>query len=149
VPLFGIFGFLKSYKRIAESLRAFRRVVDAHPNSRLLLVGEAHETSDVPGLVASNRLSNNVQHVDYPPIDAFNGYLAACDAILNLRYPTVGETSGTLLRSLGMGKPVIVSEIGAFAEYPDDICLKTPVDATEEEHLFEYLRLLITRPEVG
>jgi hypothetical protein len=27
--------------------------------------------------------------------------MAACDIVLNLRFPTVGESSGTLLRSLG------------------------------------------------
>ncbi|MEO5923055.1 MAG: methyltransferase domain-containing protein [Bryobacteraceae bacterium] len=141
-PLFGIFGFLKPYKRIAESLRAFQRVVAEHPEARLILVGEAHPELKL-------QLSSQVRHIDYAPIEDFNGYLAACDAILNLRYPTVGETSGTLLRSLGMGKPVLVSEIGAFREYPDDICLKVPVDASEEEHIYEYLKLLIERPEVG
>ena len=30
-PLVGIFGFLKPYKRIAESLRAFRRLVRLMP----------------------------------------------------------------------------------------------------------------------
>ncbi len=141
-PLFGIFGFLKPYKRIAESLRAFQRVVAEHPDARMILVGEAHPEMKLA-------LSANVRHIDYAPIEDFNGYLAACDAILNLRYPTVGETSGTLLRSLGMGKPVLVSEIGSFREYPDDICLKVPVDASEEEHIYGYLKLLVERPEIG
>ena len=69
--------------------------------------------------------------------------------VLNLRYPTVGESSGTLLRALGMGKAVVVSDVGSFGEYPDEICLKAPVDATEEDHLFEYLNLLVSRPEVA
>src|SRR5690606_17470731 len=73
---------------------------------------------------------------------------AACDIVLNLRYPTVGESSGTLLRSLGLGRAVIVSDIGSFCEYPDDVCLKVPVDRTEEDTLFEYLSLLVSRPEV-
>jgi len=30
-PLIGVFGFLKPYKRIAESLRAFRRLVRGCP----------------------------------------------------------------------------------------------------------------------
>jgi SAM-dependent methyltransferase len=59
----------------------------------------------------------------------------------------VGESSGTLLRALGMGKAVVVSDVGSFREFPDDVCLKAPVDATEEEHLFEYLNLLASRPE--
>jgi SAM-dependent methyltransferase len=46
-----------------------------------------------------------------------------------------------------MGKAVIVSDVGSFREYPDEICLKAPVDASEEEHIFEYLNLLVSRPE--
>src|SRR5262249_22125857 len=79
----------------------------------------------------------------------FVGYLGACDIVLNLRYPTVGESSGTLLRSLGLGKAVLVSEIGSFAEFPEDVCLKVPVGAGEEDLIFEYLNLLISRPEVA
>jgi len=141
-PLIGIFGFLKPYKRIAESLRAFRRVVNTHPKARMILVGEAHADLLLPSMV-------NVRHIDFAPIEDFNGYLAACDMVLNLRYPTVGETSGTLLRALGMGKPVVVSDVGAFSEYPEGVCLKAPVDAAEEEYLVEYLKLLIERPEVA
>jgi SAM-dependent methyltransferase len=44
---------------------------------------------------------------------------------------------------------VVVSNVGSFAEYPDAICLKVPVGATEEDTLFEYLNLLVSRPAVG
>jgi glycosyltransferase involved in cell wall biosynthesis len=148
-PLIGIFGFLKPYKRIAESLRAFRRVADQHPNARMILVGEAHGDLPLASMVSTLGLSAYVRHVDFPPIEDFNGYLAACDVILNLRYPTVGETSGTLVRALGTGKPVVVSDVGAFREYPEGVCLKAPVDAAEGEYLVEYMRLLIERPEVA
>ena len=67
---------------------------------------------------------------------------------LNLRYPTVGENSGTLMRALGLGKAVIVSAVGSFSELPESICLKAPVDASEEDHLFEYLNLLVSRSDV-
>jgi glycosyltransferase involved in cell wall biosynthesis/SAM-dependent methyltransferase len=147
-PLIGVFGFLKPYKRIAESLRAFRRLVRALPEARMILVGEAHPELPLQSLIASMGLREQVRHLDFVPMDDFNGYLGACDIVLNLRYPTVGESSGTLQRALGMGKAVIVSDVGSFRELPDDICLKAPVDATEEEHLFEYLNLLATRPSV-
>lgn len=146
-PLIGIFGFLKPYKRIAEALRAFKRLIKLHPEARMILVGEAHPALPLANMVSSLGLSSHVRHIDYAPIDDFNGYMAACDIVLNLRYPTVGETSGTLLRALGLGKAVVVSDVGAFSEYPDDICLKAPVDRSEEEHLFEFLNLLTARPE--
>ena len=145
-PLIGVFGFLKPYKRVAESLRAFRRLVRALPDARMILVGEAHPELPLESLITSMGLREHVRHLDFVPMEDFTGYLGACDIVLNLRYPTVGESSGTLQRALGMGKAVIVSDVGSFRELPDEICLKTPVDATEEEHLFEYLTMLSTRP---
>ena len=36
-----------------------------------------------------------------------------------------------------------------FLSYPDEIvCLKVPVDATEEEYIFEYLNILVSRPDI-
>src|SRR3954451_13121304 len=148
-PLVGIFGFLKPYKRIAESLRAFKRLVRTVPTARMILVGEPHPEFPIDSMIQSMGLWGNVRVLGFTPIEEFTGYLAACDVVLNLRYTTVGESSGTLLRALGLGKPVLVSEIGSFAEFPEDVCLKVPVGAEEEDLIFEYLNLLVSRPEVA
>ena len=148
-PLIGIFGYLKPYKRIAESLRAFRRLVRLAPNARMILVGEPHPEFPIEPMIRTMGLSAHVRILGFAPIEEFVGYLGACDIVLNLRYPTVGESSGTLLRSLGLGKAVMVSEIGSFAEFPEDVCLKVPVGAGEEDLIFEYLNLLVSRPEVA
>jgi glycosyltransferase involved in cell wall biosynthesis/SAM-dependent methyltransferase len=147
-PLIGIFGFLKPYKRIAESLRAFRRLLRVTPDAKMILVGEPHPDFPLHSLIQSLGLTANVRVLGFQPIPEFVGYLAACDIVLNLRYPTVGENSGTLMRALGLGKAVIVSEVGSFLEFPDAICLKTPVDADEEAFLFEYLNVLVSRPDI-
>ncbi|HTC86785.1 MAG TPA: glycosyltransferase [Bryobacteraceae bacterium] len=147
-PLIGIFGFLKPYKRIAESLRAFRRLVRVQPLAKMILVGDPHPELQLESLIRSLDLGLHVRVLGFRPIEEFVGYLAACDIVLNLRYPTVGENSGTLMRALGLGKAVVVSEVGSFSELPDSICLKAPVDASEEDHLFEYLNLLVSRPEI-
>jgi glycosyltransferase involved in cell wall biosynthesis len=147
-PLAGIFGFLKPYKRIAESLRAFRRLLRLEPNAKMLLVGEVHPDLPLRSMIDGLDLGEAVRRTGFTTLDDFVGYLAACDIVLNLRYPTVGESSGTLLRSFGLGKATMVSDVGAFRELPDDICLKVPVDATEEDLILEYLDLLVSRPEV-
>ena len=149
VPLIGIFGFLKPYKRIAESLRAFRRLLRLAPEAKMILVGEPHPDLPLEGMIRSLGLSASVRLVGFAPIEDFTGYLSACDIVLNLRYPTVGESSGTLLRSMGLGKAALVSEVGSFREFPDDVCLKVPVGAGEEDTIFEYLNLLVSRPEVA
>lgn len=148
-PLIGAFGFLKPYKRIAESLRAFRRLVRLVPEAKMILVGEPHPEFALMSIIKGLGLEANVRVLGFTPIEDFMGYLGACDIVLNLRYPTVGESSGTLLRALGLGKAVVVSNVGSFAEYPDDVVLKVPVDATEEDQLFEYLNMLVSRPDVA
>ena len=147
-PLIGIFGFLKPYKRIAESLRAFARLLRVEPQAKMILVGEPHPDFPLNTLIQSLGLMPHVRVLGFRPIEEFVGYLAACDVVLNLRYPTVGENSGTLMRALGLGKAVIVSDVGSFRELPDAICLKAPVDSAEEEYLFEYLNSLVSRPEL-
>lgn len=148
-PLIGAFGFLKPYKRIAESLRAFRRLVKVEPGARLILAGEEHPDFPVRQMIRALDLTEQARVIGFAPIEDFTGYMAATDIVLNLRYPTVGESSGSLLRALGLGKAVVVSDIGGFREFPDEICLKAPVDATEEDVLFEYLNLLVSRPDLA
>jgi len=148
-PLVGVFGFLKPYKRIAVVLRAFRRLRRMEPRVKLLLAGEPHPDLPVSRLVRDLDLLESVRLTGFVPPEDLSGLVAACDIVLNLRYPTVGETSGSLMRALGLGRPAIVSDVGAFRELPDEICLKVPVDDTEEEVLFEYLNLLISRPALA
>jgi SAM-dependent methyltransferase len=95
-----------------------------------------------------------VRVLGYTPIERFVDYIAACDVILNLRYPTVGETSGSLQRALGLGRAVVVSDAGAFSELPDEICLKVAVGPgpgaqAEEDLIFEYLNVLVSRPDLA
>jgi hypothetical protein len=43
----------------------------------------------------------------------------------------MGETSGSVIRAMSLGKALIVSDVGWFAELPDDAVLKVPVDEYE------------------
>ena len=147
-PLIGIFGFLKPYKRIAESLRAFRRLLRFEPRARMILVGETHPELPLGEMIRSLSLGPFVRLLGFTTEEDFTGYMAACDIVLNLRFPTVGESSGSLLRALGLGKACVVSEVGSFAELPDSVCLKAPTGPPEEDTLFEYLNLLVSRPSL-
>ncbi len=148
-PLIGIFGFLKPYKRIREALRAMQRLVRMEPRARMILVGEEHEDFPLRTLIERLGLGAHVRILGYVPGDAFEQYIGAADICLNLRHPTAGETSGALLRALGLGRAVIVSDVGAFAELPEGTCLKVPVGEEEIELLVEYLDLLATKPEIA
>jgi glycosyltransferase involved in cell wall biosynthesis/SAM-dependent methyltransferase len=149
-PLVGVFGHLKPYKRIAESLRAFRRVVRCEPRAKMILAGEPHPDLPLDHLLRSLDLREHVRVLGrIDDVDDFTGYIAACDIVLNLRFPTVGETSGTLLRAMGLGKAVIVSDVGAFSEFPDSVCLKVQVGRGEEDLLANFLQTLVQRLDLA
>ncbi len=148
-PLIGIFGFLKPYKRISESLRAMQRLVQMDTRARMILVGEEHADYPVRQQIAQLGLERHVRVLGYVPVDVLAESIGAADICLNLRYPTAGETSGTLLRALGLGRAVLVSDVGAFSELSDAICFKVPVGDGEVDLITDYLQLLCTRPEVG
>jgi hypothetical protein len=117
--LVGLFGYLGGHKRVVESLRA---VADAVPVARqrgveigVAMVG-AEVAIDLEGTLAGLGLTGRA-HVRHAPDDrAFFEHLAAVDAFVGLRYPTLGETSATMLQAMRLGKPVVTSDHAQFAE---------------------------------
>jgi glycosyltransferase involved in cell wall biosynthesis len=130
-PLIGCFGFLNMNKRIPQLLEAFAAYRSSRPRARLLLAGAAGERFDVGRRLERLGLTEGVERLDYIPEERMWSLMAACDALVNLRYPTMGETSGSAIRAMSLGKPLIVSDVGAFSELPDDAVLKVPVDEHE------------------
>jgi len=135
------FGFFTAAKRPDVLLRAFARLRRERPEAMLVLAGEVSPHYDfarvfTPQLRAGVAVTGRLEMPD------FLRWMAAADVAVNLRHPTAGETSGTLIRLLGMGKPVVVSNAGAFSEIPDGAAAKVDVDGREEDLLAAYLRRL-------
>jgi len=130
-PLIGCFGFLNMNKRIPELLEAFASFRRRRPGARLLLVGAAGERFDVQRRLERLGLTDGVQRLDYVSEERMWSLMAACDVLVNLRYPTMGETSGSVIRALALGQALLVSDVGWFSELPDDAVLKIPVDDYE------------------
>jgi glycosyltransferase involved in cell wall biosynthesis len=136
-PLFGCFGHLNASKRIPQLVEAFGAVRQRHPNAKLLLVGPASPHFDADRLVAEG-----VERIGYVEEERLWSLMAACDACVSLRAPTMGETSGSAIRALSLGRPLVVSDLGWFSELPDDVALKVPVDEDEIPSLATALELL-------
>jgi glycosyltransferase involved in cell wall biosynthesis len=136
-PLFGCFGHINANKRVPQLLRAFAEVQRAHPQARLLLVGE-----EAPGYRLLAELPPGVIREPYVEEERLMSLMAACDAVVLLRAPTMGETSGSAIRTLSLGKPLVVSDLGWFAELPDDVVLKVPAGEAEETALVAALERL-------
>ena len=142
-PLIGSFGNVNASKRIPQLLEAFARLRRERPDARLLLVGAVSPGFDLDRRLQRLGLSDEgIVREAYVEEDRLWALMAACDICVNLRSPTMGETSGSVIRQLSLGKPVVVSDVGWFAELPDDVALKVPVDARETETLYAALELL-------
>jgi len=61
------------------------------------------------------------------------------DLVLNLRYPTAGETSASLLRVMAMGVPVVVPQYRQYLEIPRDSCLHLALGEEEDIRLTKIL----------
>jgi hypothetical protein len=58
--------------------------------------------------------------------DEFTAGIAACDTVIDLRWPSAGETSATMMRAFGAGRPVIVSDLPQYAELDERFCWRVP-----------------------
>jgi glycosyltransferase involved in cell wall biosynthesis len=131
-PLIGCFGYLNVNKRVPQVLEAFSLLLRRRPNAKLLLVGAAGERFDLERRLERLGLGGSaIVREDYVAEDRLWSLMAACDVLVNLRSPTMGETSGTVIRGLGLGKAMLVSDVGWFSELPDGVALKIPVDEYE------------------
>ena len=148
-PLIGAFGNVNQSKRVPQLLEAFARLRSDHPGARLLLVGAVS-----PGFDLDRRLQRlgldgeGIVREGYVDERRLWALMAACDVHVGLRSPTMGETSGTAIRALTLGKPLVVTDVGWFAELSGDVALKVPVGADEADALEAALRLLAEHPDV-
>lgn len=132
-PLLGTFGFQTPIKRTEVVIDALARpeLADAH----LVIAGEVSRALDLEGRVRRAGLEERVHITGFLDYDDFLTAIGACDLCVNLRYPTAGETSASLLRVLAVGCGVVVSDYAQFAELPDAFALKVPLGEGEIEAL--------------
>ena len=100
----------------------------------LLVVGGAVGAGDpLLDAVRELGLSADVRFTGYLSDADFWRLARAADVSVNLRFPTVGETSGAVCRLAGSGLPVVVSDVGWFRELPSSFAAKIPVGDGEAE----------------
>jgi len=145
-PLVGCFGNLNMNKRIPQLLEAFALLRARRPGARLLLVGAAAERFDLDRRLERLGIGGGaLLREGYVEEERLWSLMAACDVLVNLRSPTMGETSGAVIRGLSLGKAMLVSDVGWFAELPDGVALRIPVDGHEVPTIAAALELAADR----
>lgn len=141
-----LFGYLGGpNRRLAPTLEA----LSAYPQKRrikLHLAGEIHADLKIQSALEKLGLNDIVTLEGFLPEAELDSLLRACDAVINLRYPTRGEASGSLLRAWNQAAPSIVTDRGSYALLPDTVGWKIdPLD--EKRQLHQIWDTLLAEPE--
>jgi len=132
----GAFGFITPIKRLDVLARALRRVWPRCAELRLVLIGEASAGMKLDEIFMPTELGDgSVLHRGYVSAQEYRDWMAATDVAVNLRFPSAGETSASLLRLLGEAKCTLVSAYRQFLEMPPEVAVRIPLGADEEPAL--------------
>jgi glycosyltransferase involved in cell wall biosynthesis len=143
-PVIGCFGNITTTKRIPQLLEAFAGLRTEFPEAQLVLAGRPGSGFALePELERLGlRREQHVLQLDYVNEPRLWALIAASTVSVNLRWPTMGETSGTAIRALVLGRPLVVSDLGWFSELPDETVAKIPAGPDEVGILTETLTRL-------
>ena len=146
--LVGQFGFITKPKQPGAVLGGFARLAEQRPDALLLVVGANHLGFGVLNLITALGLDRRVRLTGFLDLSRFYLYLKACDVVVNLRWPSAGEASGTLARALAEGRATIVNNVGSFSELPDNVALKVEVDGDQIQEVGNHLIQLAENPDL-
>lgn len=146
--LFGVFGHLRESKRLFSILKAFRTVSGAS-----LLVAGRIDSPQLGRALEPLLTQPGVIRRGFEPEPEFTRLLGSVDVGICLRYPAAGETSGILIRLMGLGKPVLVTRGGETSEFPEDACVRIDAGPAEVDMLADMMVWLASdaraRLEIG
>lgn len=116
-PMVGMIGGCHPGRNTEVFLEGMRMARMEMPALKALLVGEGWPAS-LPGWAASTgRLDD----------EAYQRAIRTLGIVVDIRHPSCGETSGSLLEAMRAGRPCITSAEGSFLHIPSDAVVRIPV----------------------
>ena len=134
-------GFINSNKLPQLQVEVVRRLLAQGYPVHLVFAGQT--APELKTFQAEVEGSENITFTGYLDEEDYFSALFASDVVINLRNPSMGEASGTLMHALAAAKPTIISDVNQYKEFPDKVCWKVTHDENESQLLYEYLTVLL------
>ncbi|MEH2231677.1 MAG: glycosyltransferase [Nostoc sp.] len=145
--LVSTFGFVNVLKRIPIILEAIKILTDMGYPVQLFIGGEVIDSSlMIEEKIESLGIAKNVTISGYLSDEDFEACICMSDIVLNLRYPSLGESSAALMKVLSYGRACITSNYQQFSEIPNHVCWKVDIGDLEIPQLVAYLEELMRNP---
>ncbi|MHB1975286.1 MAG: glycosyltransferase [Acidimicrobiales bacterium] len=149
--VFGVFGGINYYKRILPIVEAFADVRSRHPLARMVVAGRSDDRLleiEVRRIAERRELGGALEVKTNLRLEDLEREMSLCDVGISLRWPTAGEMSATLMRTLGAGRPAIVSDVLQFRELDSRYCWRVTTDFDHEhDSLVELMDAAASDPE--
>lgn len=125
------FGYIGPNRRLEEVLNALaplREEVDF----RFEIMGDVWDTDHIRRRIRALGLEERVQLNGFVPEAELDAKLAQAHLVFNLRYPTMGEASGSQLRIWNASAAAVVTDLGWYGDLPEDTVFKIPLEEEAE-----------------
>ena len=138
-----VFGFLGANRRLESTLTALAALPP--DDYRLDIYGPVAEPERISGVIARLGLGARVEMHGFVAFETLTAALESADLAINLRWPSVGEVSGSQLRIWDAGLPALVTRTGWYTSLSPDTVFFVEPDR-EIETITEHLRALRRDP---
>ena len=113
------FGYLSRNRRLEAVLEALAGIPERE-QFRLELCGQLWDEGHIRTQIERLGLSSLVKLPGFLPESLVEQKLSTADLAINLRYPSMGEASGSQLQFWDYGLPTLVTRTGWYASLPED-----------------------------
>ena len=121
---FGYIGPNRRLEQVLEALSPLRHDIDF----RFDIMGKVWDRTYLAGRLLELGLSDRVHIHGFVPEPELDAALADAHLVFNLRYPTMGEASGSQLRIWNASAAAVVTDLGWYGSLPDDTVFKIPLE---------------------
>ncbi len=134
---FGMLGTNHPGRNLESLIEAVELLKNDFPDAGLILIGGGYP-EELPEWV---RTTGRLEEKEY------QGWIRTLDYVFDVRHPTCGETSGSLLEAMRAGIPSIVTATGPFNNLPSDAVIRVPPDSIVQG-IRSAVLLLESRPDL-
>jgi len=134
------FGHIGPNRRLEQVLEAWSVVRDEVPFV-FDVFGRIWDDGYILSRTRDLGIAERVHFRGFAPEAELDAALKSAHLVFNLRFPTMGEASGSQVRIWNASATAVVTDLGWYASLPDDCVLKIPLD-DERPALIETLRTL-------
>ena len=141
-----VFGYIGRNRRLSSLLKALAELPE-RAQFHLDVYGDILDEEDqLRAQIRALNLKRQVTLHGFTAEAKLDEALSRAHLAINLRYPTMGEASGSQLRIWAHALPALVSRVGWYASLPADAVAFVRTDENEVTDIQSHLRALLADP---